>query len=247
MRPIRALVALLLFSSLCFAVTIAEKTAGMEKATGYFNYYWDAKAGKIWLEIDRWDTEFLYVDSLPAGLGSNDIGLDRGKLGGSRVVKFQRIGPKVLLIQPNYSFRASSTNPDERRAVEQAFAQSAIWGFEVAAEDASRVLVDASAFFLRDATDVVGAMKRAGPGGGTYRLDPTRSAFYMPRTKNFPKNTEVEATLTFQSDDPGFWVRRVAPTPGAVTVREHHSFVELPGPGFHTRATDPRGGFFGIS
>jgi len=246
-KPMRALSFLLAFSALSFAAGIAEKTAGMEKVSGYFTYYWDAKAGKIWLEIDRWDTEFLYVNSLPAGLGSNDIGLDRGQLGSERIVKFTRNGPKVLLIQPNYSFRASSSNPDERLAVEQAFAQSVIWGFDVAAEDDSRALVDATGFFQRDAHDVVGVMKRAGPGGGVFKLDPARSAFFLPRTRNFPKNTEVEVTLTFQSDEPGMWVRRVAPTPGAVTVRQHHSFVELPGPGFHQRALDPRAGFFGIS
>lgn len=245
-KRVRFLLALSFCIPSLFAATIAEKTAGMEKVPGYFTYYWDAKAGKIWLEVDRWDSEFLYVNSLPAGLGSNDIGLDRGQLGGQRVVKFTRSGPKVLLIQPNYSFRATSDNLDERQAVEQAFAQSAIFGFDVVAEDGPRVLVDASAFFLRDAHDVVGAMKRAGPGGGAFRLDPSRSAFYLPRTKNFPKNTEVEVTLTFQSDEPGFWVRSVAPTAGAVTVRQHHSFFELPGPGFHTRAIDPRAGFFGI-
>jgi hypothetical protein len=246
-KLMHALFFLLVFSALSFAAGIAEKTAGMEKASGYFTYYWDAKAGKIWLEVDRWDTEFLYVNSLPAGLGSNDIGLDRGQLGGERIVKFTRSGPKVLLIQPNYSFRASSANVDERLAVEQAFAQSVIWGFDVAAEEGTRVLVDASTFFLRDAHDVVATMKRAGPGGGAFKLDASRSAFFLPRTRNFPKNTEVEVTLTFQSDEPGMWVRRVAPTPGAVTVREHHSFVELPGPGFHQRALDPRSGFFGIS
>jgi hypothetical protein len=245
-KLMRALFFLLAFSALSFAAGIAEKTTEMEKVSGYFTYYWDAKAGKIWLEVDRWETEFLYVNSLPAGLGSNDIGLDRGQLGGERIVKFTRSGPKVLLIQSNYSFRASSTNADERQAVEQAFAQSVIWGFDVAAEDGSRVLVDASTFFQRDAHDVVGVMKRAGPGGGAFKLDPARSAFFLPRTRNFPKNTEVEVTLTFQSDEPGFWVRGVAPTPGAVTVRQHHSFVELPGPGFHQRALDPRSGFFGI-
>ncbi len=246
-KTLRPLFLLLAALPSLFAATIAEKTAGMDKASGYFTYYWDAKAGKVWLEVDRWDTEFLYVNSLPAGLGSNDIGLDRGQLGGQRIVKFTRSGNKVLLVQPNYSFRASSSIVEEHRAVEQAFAQSVVGGFEVAAEDGSRVLVDATAFFMRDAHDVVGAMKRAGPGGGAFRLDPTRSAFYLPRTKNFPKNTEIEVTLTFQSDEPGFWVRRVAPTPGAVTVRQHHSFFELPGPGFHLRATDPRAGFFGIT
>ncbi|SRR5579871_348826 len=237
---------LLVFSAVLSAETIADKTKGMDKAAGYFTYHWDAKAGKIWLEIDRWDSEFLYVDSMPAGMGSNDIGLDRGQLGGERIVKFTRSGPKVLLVQPNYMFRATSDSADERRAVEQSFSQSVIWGFDVAAEEGSRVLVDATAFYLRDAHDIPGAMRRAGPGGGTFRLDPSRSAFYLPRTKNFPKNTEVETTLTFLSDDPGFWVRGVAPTPGAITVREHHSFFELPPPGFHMREEDPRAGFFGM-
>ncbi len=246
-KPIRALAFVVILSTFSFAAGIAEKTAGMEKSAGYFNYYWDAKAGKLWLEIDRWDTEFLYVDSLPAGVGSNDIGLDRGKIGGERVVKFMRSGPKVLLVQPNYAFRASSPDANERAAVEQSFAQSVLWGFDVAAEDGTRALVDATGFFLRDAHDVVGAMKRAGPNGGTFKLDPARSAFFLPRTRNFPKNTEVEVTLTFQSDDPGMWVRRVTPSPQAVTVRQHHSLIELPGPGFHQRTLDPRSGFFGIS
>ena len=243
---IKRIATLFLLTVSLSAATIAEKTAGMDRVPGYFTYYWDAKAGKIWLEIDRWDTEFLYVDSMPAGMGSNDIGLDRGQLGGERIVKFTRSGPKVLLVQPNYMFRATNDSADERRAVEQSFSQSVIWGFDVVAEDGSRVLVDATAFYLRDAHDIPGAMRRAGPGGGTFRLDPSRCAFYLPRTKNFPKNTEVEATLTFQGDDPGFWVRSVAPTPGAITVREHHSFFELPGPGFHMRQEDPRSGFFGM-
>src|SRR5437870_3042208 len=108
-KTLRFVFLLSLYLPALFAATIAEKTAGMEKLPGYFTYYWDSKAGKIWLEIDRWETEFLYVNSLPAGVGSNDIGLDRGQLGGQRIVKFSRIGPKVMLTQPNYSFRASST------------------------------------------------------------------------------------------------------------------------------------------
>src|SRR5437764_7078508 len=154
-KIMRALFLLFVLSAFSFAAGIAEKTAGMEKAPGYFAYYWDAKAGKLWLEIDRWDTEFLYVDSLPAGLGSNDLGLDRGKLGTGRIVKFTRSGPKVLLVQPNYAFRASSTDAGERLAVEQSFAQSVLWGFDVATEDGDRVLVDATGFFQRDAFDVV--------------------------------------------------------------------------------------------
>src|SRR6266849_2982534 len=169
---------------------IAEKVAGMQKFPGYFPFYWDAKAGKIWLEIDKWSSEFLYVESLPAGIGSNDIGLDRGQLGQSHIVRFERIGPKILLIASNEAFRANSDNADERRAVRDAFAESTLWGFELAAEEGNRVLVDATAFYLRDVPGMPGTLQRLQQGN--FRLDPTRCAFYLANTKNFPKNTEVE-------------------------------------------------------
>jgi hypothetical protein len=225
--------------------TILEKTASMNKLDGFVPLYWDSTAGKMWLEIGAWETEFLYLVSLPAGVGSNDIGLDRGQLGGERIVKFQRVGPRVLLVQPNYDYRAVTTNADERRSVEEAFAQSVLWGFDVGAEEGTRVLVDATSFYLRDAHDVVWALKRTNQG--TYRLDLSRSAFYPPRTKNFPQNTEVEMTLTFVGDDPGGWVRQVVPTPQAITVREHQSFIQLPDNQYMPRTFDPRSGFFGIS
>jgi len=226
--------------------TIAEKVAPMEKFPGYFPFYWDAKAGKIWLEIDKWNSEFLYVESLPAGLGSNDIGLDRGQLGQSHIVRFERTGPKVLLIASNYGFRANSDDADERRAVKDAFAESTLWGFEVTAEEGGRALVDATAFYLRDAHQVPGTLQRNQQGA--FRLDPTRCAFFLPNTKNFSKNTEVETTLTFTSEgEPGPLVRQVTPVPQAITVREHVSFVELPPPGFKPRANDPRAGYSGIS
>ncbi len=222
--------------------TITSKTAAMQKLDGYFPLYWDDKAGKLWLEIPRFDTEFLYVDSLPAGMGSNDIGLDRGQIGGERIVRFERSGPKILLVQPNYRHRAVTSNVSERRATEESFAQSVLWGFEVAGEEGGRVLVDATQFFLRDAHHVPEALKQSNQGA--YHADPSRSALYLARTKNFPKNTEVEATLTFVGDNPGPFVRDVTPDPDAITVREHHSFVELPGPGYKPRVFDPRAGYF---
>src|SRR3954453_1617653 len=107
----------LLFALTAHAQSITDKVNGMEKFSGFFTFYWDAKAGKIWLEIDKWNTEFLYVESLPAGIGSNDIGLDRGQLGNSAIVRFDRTGPRVLLVAPNYNFRALSNNADERTSV----------------------------------------------------------------------------------------------------------------------------------
>ncbi len=225
--------------------TIAEKTAGAQKLAGYFNLYWDAKQGKLWLEIDKWNTEFLYQSSLPAGIGSNDIGLDRGQLGATRIVRFERSGPKVLLMQSNLDYRAVSDDADERRAVRDSFAESALWGFTAVAEDGDRVLVDATDFFLRDAHHVPETLRRTKQG--PYRLDDKRCALYLPRTKNFPLNTEVEATLTFAGDEPGQWVKDVTPSPESITVREHHSFVQLPPQGYKPRLFDPRSSFFGIS
>src|SRR5688572_13609135 len=136
--------------------SIEDRTSGLKKLDGYFPLYWDERTGGMLLEIARFDTEFLFNSGLSAGLGSNDIGLDRGGGGGSRVVQFQRVGPRIMLVQGNQSFRSSSKNPLERKSVEDSFAKSIIWGFTVAAESNGRVLVDATDFFMRDLVNAAG-------------------------------------------------------------------------------------------
>lgn len=220
---------------------IGQKTAGMTKYPGFFSFYWDDDTGKVWLEIDRFDTEFLYVSSLPAGLGSNDIGLDGRQMGETHVVEFQRSGPQVLMIQPNYSFRALSDNAAERRAVEAAFAKSVIWGFKVEAESEGRVLVDATSFFMQDAHGVAQQLQRADQGN--FRVDLSRSAIHLAWTKNFPENTEIDSILTFTSQNPGRMLRQVVPDPGAVTIRQHHSLIKLPDDNYTPRVYDPRSNF----
>ena len=224
---------------------IDGKTAGMKKFTGFFDYYFDEKQDKIFLVIDKFNSEFLYVESLTAAVGSNDIGLDRNQLGRERVVMFERRGPKVLLTEINLGFRAMSDNPAERKSVQEAFAQSVLWGFSVTTEENGNVLVDASDFFLQDAHDVIGALRSTQQGN--YALDKSRSAFYTPLTKNFPQNSEFEVTLTFTGQPMGGFIRSVTPTPSSVTVREHHSFVQLPDGNYKTRKFDPRAGYFNFS
>lgn len=225
---------------------ITEKTSGMEKYEGFFNYYWDEESGKIWLVIDKPDEEFIYVNSLAAGVGSNDIGLDRSQLGNTRIAYFSKVGPKVLLIQPNYDFRATSDDRLEQKSVEEAFAQSVLWGFEVAAQDENgNFLIDITDFLLRDAHNVIGRLRATDQG--SYALDQSRSAIYLPGSFNFPNNSEFEVTLTFTGSDPGNHLQAVTPTPEAVTVRQHHSFVQLPDDGYTPRKFDPRSGFFPIS
>ena len=225
--------------------SIASKTAGLERHDGFLPFYWDANEGKLWLEVPETGEEFLYVHSLSAGIGSNDIGLDRNQLGSTRVVYFDRIGRKLFLVEPNYEFRAVTDNAAERRAVEDAFARSVLWGFQVVAETDGRMLVDATDFVIRDVHGVADRLRQGRQG--TYRLDPARSAVYEENTKAFPRNTEVEVVLTFEGDPTGGFIRSVTPSPEAVTVRQRHSFVASPPPGYEPRELDPRAGYFGVT
>ena len=225
--------------------SISEKTSGMEKYEGFFDYWWDEDTGKIWLEIDKLDQEFIYVNSMAAGVGSNDIGLDRSQLGNTRIVKFEKVGPKILMVQPNYDYRASSENRLEKKSIDEAFAQSVLFGFEVAASEGDRILIDLTEFLMQDAHGVSNTLSRSNQGN--YSVDQSRSAIHLPGTFNFPKNSEFEAMLTFTGSGAGGYLRSVTPSADAVTVRLHHSFVELPDDGYKPRELDPRSGFFGVS
>jgi hypothetical protein len=175
------------------------------------------------------------------------VGLDRGQLGRGHVVHFSRVGGKVLLVEPNLMYRSSAAAAEERMAVKQSFAESVLWGFSVEAEENGRLLIDATAFFLRDAHGVSEALQRTGQG--SYKVDASRSALALDNTKNFPKNTEVEAELTFTTDGAprGEFVAEVTPDPHAITVREHTSLIELPEPGYTPRRYDVRAGYFPVN
>ncbi len=217
---------------------IVDKVSGTTPIQGYFNLYWDDSTGKMFWEIDKLETEFLYQVSMGSGLGSNPVGIDRGQLGGTYVLAAKRVGPRVLLTEPNYRYVALSDNPLERQAVRDAFAPSTLWGFDIVAASGESVLVDATDFFLRDARNVIGNIARRNQGN--YSLDKSRSAFYLESTKAFPENVEVEVSLTFASSNPGNLVNSVAASGESITLRQHHSFVKLPDDNYTIRVADPR-------
>lgn len=225
--------------------SIPSYTEKMDRMEGYFDLYYDEVQGKLYLEVSEIGQEFLYVNSLAAGVGSNDIGLDRNQLGGTRVVKFYKSGPQLLLVQPNYDYRAVSDNPEETKSVRDAFASSVIWGFKIVAADQETFLVDVTSFLLRDAHGVANRIARARQG--SYKADASRSVLYMENTKNFPLNTEMEAMVTFSGSPQGGYIRSVVPTPELVTVRMHHSFVALPDDDYQPRVFDPRSGYYSSS
>jgi hypothetical protein len=196
------------------------------------------------VRVEELDEPFIYQASLPRGVGSNDLGLDRGQLGSTKIVRFVRSGPKVMLVEDNLQYRARSDNEDERQAIAESFARSVIWGFtDIDGDDASTI-IDATAFFVRDAHGLGARLAMAGEGN--YSLDESRSAIFLPRTKAFPDNTEVEAIITLVGSATGPHLPTVVPDNTALTVHVHHSFIRLPDDDYEPLAYEPRAGVIGL-
>ncbi len=225
--------------------TIKDKTKGLKVTEGYFDYYFDEESGKLWLKVDKLNEEFLHANYLAAGVGSNDIGLDRSQQGGQRVVYFEKRGSKLFLIQPNLDYVAKSDNELEKKSVREAFASSVMHSFKIEAEEDGSYLIDLTSLLISDSHGISSRLRRMGEG--SYNLDKSRSAVYAEGTFNFPKNSEFEAMLTFSGSPTGRYLRTVVPDPSSITVRTHHSFVELPDDNYTPREYDPRGGFYATS
>ena len=223
----------------------AQSTPSQKEFKGYYNFTYNEDKGSILLEVKKLGKEFLYVHSLTTGLGSNDIGLDRGQLGDGVVVKWVKSGNKLLLLQPNLKYRASSNNEKEIASINQAFAKSVLYGFEIKEKKNGAYIIDITSFLMEDAHGVTATLKRKKEG--IYKLDKSRSALWMENTKSFPKNTEFEAMLTFKGTPTGRNLRSVAPNANSITVIQHHSFVELPDTGYVPRPFHPRSGSFYVS
>jgi hypothetical protein len=232
-------------SAIAQTPTIKEKTKDLKITEGYFDYYFDEANDKMWLKVDKLNEEFLHANYLAAGVGSNDIGLDRSQQGGQRVVYFEKRGPKLMLIQPNLDYVAKSDNELEKKSVREAFASSVIHGFKIEAEEGGSYLIDLTPFLMDDSHNVSGRLRSMGEG--SYNLDKNRSALYAEGTFNFPMNTEFEVMLTFAGNPTGRYLRSVAPDANSITVRTHHSFVQLPDDNYKPREFDPRGGFYATS
>ena len=221
-----------------------EQAAETEPQEGFIDLEWNEDKGRLYFVVDVFDAPFIYQSALARGVGSNDLGLDRGQLGATRIVRFQKSGNKILLVQDNLDFRARSDDADERQAVAESFARSVLWGFEVAESRNGAVLVDGTDFFLRDAHGLAASLSASGEG--TYRTDDTRSAVYLPRTRAFPDNTEIEAVVTYTGQPAGSQLATVVPDPGSITVHLHHSFIRLPEEGYEPLPYDPRAGVIGL-
>ena len=229
-------------------VTVQETKLNMLQSKalayqGFFDFYYEENSGKVFLKVNKErqiDTKFLYINSLSAGIGSNDIGLDRGQLGDERVVYFSKAGNKLLLIQPNLKYRASTENALEKQSVKEAFAESVLFGFPIVETSSAEYLIEMTPFLMQDTHGVSQRLKRSKQG--SFKLDKSRSAVSLDRTKAFPKNIELDVLLTFAGQAEGGWIRSVTPSSNSVSVKQHHSFVALPDVPFIPRNFDPRSG-----
>ncbi len=236
---------LLLLVCHCISAQFLEKHKDLKPYNGYFNFYYNETKDEVYLEVDTLDSEFLYVHSLATGLGSNDIGLDRGQIGDGVVVKFQKAGNKLLLIQPNQRYRAITDNTLEKKSVQQAFAKSVLYGFTIKEEKSGKYIIDLTPFLLQDTHDVISKLKLQKEGA--YSVDKDRSALHMQNMKSFPKNVEFEALITYKGTPTGGNIRSIAPNSKFLTVIQHHSFVQLPDNNYQKRVFDPRSGSIPIS
>lgn len=222
---------------------VASATHGTRHIGGLFDIYRDEAQGRVLLGLREFNEPFLLITSLPWGLGSNDVGLDRGQSNGSHLVEFRRAGSRVLLVEDNTRFRAVSPNPDEALSVRQAFAESVLWAGDIIGErkgDTGEVVIDVSPLLTSDLHGI--ARQLAAAKQGKYEVDAKRSAISVGDAKSFPDNTELEALLTFKGPGNGQFVKDVAPDPESVTVRQHLSLVRLPPAGFTARAYHPGSG-----
>ncbi len=221
----------------------AERTVGLERVDGFIPFYLDQATGRLLFEIDRLGEDVLYYVFIGQAAGSVELGLDRG-VTRQTVLRFERAGPNIHAVQQNVDFRAPDAQPALVQNVRDSFATSVLAALPIEAEEGGRFLVDATPLVIRDASDVVGRLRRLEQG--PFRLDAARSSVFRERTKAFPKNTDVEVTLTYASDRPGFLVESIAPDPHALTIRLHHSFLEAP-TGYVPRRADPRIGLRAVT
>ncbi len=222
--------------------TISEFTESMQPHQGFFNFYHDIESGSVYLQVPRQQQKFIFQTSLPWGLGSNDIGLDRGQLGATRVASFYLQGNKALLTHHNTFYRANSNNAAERASINEAFADSVIAGFKVVAADQQHVLIDYTPFLLSDTHGVVQRLQQTDQG--SYKVAAERSVVYPARSKAFVDNTELEAKVTFTGQGKGRYVRQVAPDADHLTLHLHHSFIRLPDDAYTPREFHPKSGFW---
>ncbi|MFV7784945.1 zinc-dependent metalloprotease [Shewanella marisflavi] len=243
MRPSTLALALALTfmptASLLAVENSAQVLKSSQAAKGFINLFYQQSSGDLYLEATRLNQPFLLVTSLPHGVGSNDIGLDRGQLGMTRLVQFERHGPYLILKQLNTRYRATTDNGAEQRAVKEAFAESVLWRGKVL--DGKQALVAINELVLNDLHGIKDTLEQTKQGH--YQLDKESSLILPQGVKSFERNSDVDVLLTFKGAKAGPQVAEVTPDGKALSLRMRYSFVALPDDNYQPRAYHPNSGY----
>lgn len=228
--------------------SFANTVADLDLREGFVPLYVDESDGRILARLSPGeDGDFgrmIYAARMTSGLGSNPVGIDRGRGTSGEILRFFRVNDRIFAEFENTRYRAIGAGEDETNATRQSFARSIIWSTDILAQEGDDVLIDLSGFLTRDPVDTIGILSNSGQG--SFSIDAGRSAPLTGSVLVFPENVEIDSLLTLSGSSPGSEVRAVTPAPESITLTVHHSFVALPEPGYQIREADERSGAISI-
>ena len=196
--------------------------------------------GTITLTLPKPDSNgvagrYLYVAQVETGVGSAATNVDRGAPLSTGIIRFRRMGKKIVAELENTRFHAPAGSAAQQSSVENSFPTATLWVGDIAetGKDGS-VSFDIAPFL---AMDHFGFAQQLGEG---YALSKEGSLADPARVSVFPENAEFSAMLTFTAKNAPAELRNVSPSSGTIALWVRHSLVELPAEPMAPR-TDPYG------
>ncbi len=197
----------------------------------------------VYLEVpeSKLDKDFGMIMHISHGAGVFNVhqGLP---LSGAQLMRFQRVGDKIILQHRNARFTADEGSP-MRISVEGNIAHSIVAAWDIKSEHDStdNVLVDITEFLVSDYAQF-GRRLRPYYNDHAASLDGDRS--YVDGIQGFPNNVEIDVMLTYKSsENPSFGGEGI-PDVRSVPVGVRYSIFALPEDPMPVRYADDRVGHF---
>jgi Met-zincin/Domain of unknown function (DUF5117) len=216
-----------------------------KRQTGFLDIL--QKEDEVYFDLgpEQFNRTYIVAPVLAAGIGGEAFA---GRVYPSFLLRFKRVGKRVLWISPNTRYTAS---PEARASLDISVADSVLASSAIVAEnqDNGHIVISAS-FFLTDIEDVghdlgadadsAAALSLVQAPRAAFGLDAGKS--YIERVKVFPKNVEILSDLAFNGQP-----RSIIAVPDArgVLLKMHYSLLEEPAAeGYMSRLADDRVGYF---
>ena len=195
------------------------------------------------------DRTFIISPSLASGVGS---GAFAGRVYEPFLVRFKRVGHRVLWISPNTHYTAAKGSA-AANSLAVSVADSVLFSTPIVAEDSAKNhIVVSPSIFLSDFEGIGADLGRSVappslPGlifiGARAAFSVDGSKSYYVSTKAFPRNDEVSVNLTFNGPPNAL---PTVPDGRGIPVIVHYSILQPPDPdpNFVPRFADDRIGYF---